>query len=265
LCSFVVGVGSSAAAAGEDELTEPLVGSASLLSAYATPFRIEPEAGQVAENGAESAKNESCSGGWVHIRSVWSQTPIGFLREDPSDIFDHHPFGFECFDGARAVQPQAGLRALGDPLALAREAERLAGKAHGQTVGPFHGRPVDSRDVAVVGDLGPVVREDLRGVLETVFGVVLAVPGDGAAEDLDGGHVETAVSGAEAAPAEPVGETVTGLSGARRGELRRDGRAGPHQVTRGAPSAFGEALGDVGRQGLVHRLSSSESMSNPVR
>ncbi|WP_241265593.1 hypothetical protein [Streptomyces boncukensis] len=56
--SFVVGVGSSIPREREDELAEPLMRSEDLRSPYACPFRIEPEAGQVAEYGAKSSKNE---------------------------------------------------------------------------------------------------------------------------------------------------------------------------------------------------------------
>lgn len=203
LCSFVVGVGSSWP--GEDEDALSLVGSADLRSLYDRPFRIEPEVGQVAEYGAKSAKNESCSCGWIQIRSAGSQTAISFLREEAADILDHHQSGLEGLDGAGDVEPEAGAGAVGDARSQTGEADVLAGEAGGEDVDGLDLIPVDGGDVAMVGDVGPVPVEDLRGVLVLVVGVVLAVPGDGSAEDGLDGHVEAAVARAEAADAGAAG------------------------------------------------------------
>ncbi len=67
----------------------------------------------------------------------------------------------------------------------------------------------------MVGDVGPVVGEDLRGVLVFVLAavlvrwLVLAVPGDGAAEHFLYGEVEAAVAGAEGADAGHRGCTAS--------------------------------------------------------
>ncbi|EMF31114.1 hypothetical protein H114_00757 [Streptomyces gancidicus BKS 13-15] len=91
LCSFVVGVGRSSPD-GEDELAEPLVRRPDLRSRKALPFRIEPEAGQVAEYNSECP----------HSRLTFSvsQAPragfhvaMGWGREDAAHIFDHHQLG----------------------------------------------------------------------------------------------------------------------------------------------------------------------------
>jgi hypothetical protein len=61
---------------------------------------------------------------------------------------------------------------IGFSLASPGVRERLARVAGGQDVHWFDDGPVDGGEVVEVGDVGPVVFEDLRGV-----GVVFGVPG----------------------------------------------------------------------------------------
>lgn len=192
---------------GEEEDTLALVASADLRRAYTRPFRIEPEAGQVREYGSECPQRRFTVG--------VSQTPragfhvaIGRRREETSDIFDHHQSGSEFFDGAGDVPPQAGAGALGQARAAPGEADVLAGEAGGEDVDRLDPREVEVREVPVVGDLGPVAGEDLRGVLVGVLAavlvrrLVLAVPGHRAAEHGLHGHVEAAVTGAQGTDAQ---------------------------------------------------------------
>jgi hypothetical protein len=72
--------------------------------------------------------------------------------------------------------------------------EGLAGVAAAEDVDGFDGGPVDGGDVAEVGDLRPVVGEDLVGA-----GVDVGDPCGGAAEHGLYGGVESAVAGADGA------------------------------------------------------------------
>jgi hypothetical protein len=186
------------------------MGSADLRRCHAHPFRIEPEGGQVSEYGSKSSKNPSCSGFFVQSLSAESQTTVSGRREEPFDIFDHHQLGSEDGYGVGHVQPQARAGSLDEASALAGGGHVGAREAAGEDVdGPVESadlEPVDAGDVAEVGHRGPVVGEDLRGVLRVlaavlVGGLVLGVPDDVAAEDSLDGHVEGACSGEQGADA----------------------------------------------------------------
>jgi hypothetical protein len=84
------------------------VGSADLRRGHAKPLRIEPDGGQVAENGSKSSKKPFCSGTFVQSLSVGFQTTVRFRGEEPLDIFDNHQSGSQYVDGAGHVVPQAG-------------------------------------------------------------------------------------------------------------------------------------------------------------
>jgi hypothetical protein len=96
----------------------------------------------------------------------------------------------------RDVVPEATARPFGDALALAGVTQVLAGESGGEDVDGLDGGPVGGGDVVVVGDVGPVVGEDQRGVA-----VVLAEPGGFGVEDGGDGELEAAVAGAEGADA----------------------------------------------------------------
>jgi hypothetical protein len=101
--------------------------------------------------------------------------------------------------------PQATAVAFLDAFAAAGVADVLAGESGGEHVDRLDLGPVDGGDVAVVGDIGPVVFEDASGVLVAVVGVVLAVPRDRAAEHVHDAQVEAAIAGAQAADAKSHG------------------------------------------------------------
>jgi hypothetical protein len=64
---------------------------------------------------------------------------------------------------------------------LAGQRKRLAGESGREDVHGLDRGPVDGGDVSVVRHAREAVVEDLCGVLVLVVGVVLGVPGDGAA------------------------------------------------------------------------------------
>jgi hypothetical protein len=183
-----------------------------------TPFRIEPEAGQVCEYGTECPQKRFRSG-VSHTPRAGFHVTVGRRGEEAADILDHHQLGSEFFDGPGHVQPQAGAGAFGEARAEAGQADVLARESGGEDVDGFDLVEVDGGEVAVVGDLGPVVGEDLRGVLVLVLaaflvrGLVLGVPGDGAAEHGLDGHVESAVAGTEGADTDAHRATAGTFSG----------------------------------------------------
>jgi hypothetical protein len=72
----------------------------------------------------------------------------------------------------------------------------LAGRAAGDDVDGFNGGPVDAGDVAVVGDVRPVVGEDAGGCLSVApLRVVLGEPSGFGAEYLVKGALDAAVAG----------------------------------------------------------------------
>lgn len=192
--SLVVGVGSRPR---DDENALTLVRGPDVGCTLHMPFRIEPEVGQVSEYGADSSKSVGVVGVIIQRRAVGSHPASGLGREKSTDIFDHYQSRAE--DGYRAgdVGPQARPRALGDACAQTGEGHVLAGESGRQDVDRLDRRPVDGRHVAMIGDVRPVVREDARGVLVLVVGVVLAVPCHGHAEEVAHGHVETAITRAQ--------------------------------------------------------------------
>jgi hypothetical protein len=189
---------------GEEEDALTLVGSTDIGRPDDLPFRIEPEAGQVCENGTECPQKRFITG-VSHTPRAGFHVTVGFRREEAADILDHHQSGSELFDGAGDVQPQAGAGAVREPGAEAGQADVLAGEPGGEDVDGLDLGEVDGGEVAVVGDRRPVVGEDAGGVLVLVLAavlvrrLVLGVPGDGAAEHPLYGDVESAVAGAQGA------------------------------------------------------------------
>ncbi len=191
---------------GEEDDTSTLVGSTNGGRSEHTPLRIEPEAGQVCENGTECPQKRFIAD-VSHTPRAGFHVTVGRRGEKAGDIFDHHQSGSEFGDGAGDMPPQAGAGALGEARAAPGEADVLAGEPGREDVNGLHVPEVDGGEVAVVGDVGPVVGEDLGGVLVGVLAavlvrrLVLGVPGDRAAEHLLYGHVESAVAGAQGADA----------------------------------------------------------------
>ncbi|GGY28118.1 hypothetical protein GCM10010326_22130 [Streptomyces xanthochromogenes] len=119
---------------------------------------------------------------------------MGLRREETRDIFDHHQSGLQDFKGAGDVQPQAGPGAGCDTGHEAGEREIGAREPGDSDIDGLSRGEVDGGQVAEVGHLGPVMREDRRGAR-----VDLGVPCDRPAEHLGHGHVEAAVPRAHAA------------------------------------------------------------------
>jgi hypothetical protein len=232
--SLVVGVGSRPR---DDENALALVRGPDVGCTLHVPFRIEPEVGQVSENGADSSKSVGSGGVFIQRRAVGSHTASGLGREKSTDIFDHYQSGAEYGYRAGDVGPQARPRALGDARAQTGEAHVLARETGRQHVdGAVQGEdrdPLNERDVAEVGHVGPVLREDARGVLVLVVGVVLGVPRHRSAEHVHDGHVEAAVTRAQGTDARAVLERE--LSGHVREPLG-DQLLGPVEGARHAAS-----------------------------
>ena len=83
----------------------------------------------------------------------------------PTDVLEHTERGPEDGDRVGHVGPQVAV--VVRALAAAGVTERLARIPPGEDVDRLDGGEVHGRDVAVVGDVGPVVREDARrGLVE---------------------------------------------------------------------------------------------------
>jgi hypothetical protein len=100
---------------------------------------------------------------------------------------------------------------VADPLAFAGGRYRLAGEACGQNVDRVDLGPVHGGDVAEVGHVRPVGRQDAGGV-----GVDLGEPGDFSAEHFVHGQVETAVSRAHRTDSHGDRSPVVDPGGRRR-------------------------------------------------
>jgi hypothetical protein len=119
---------------------------------------------------------------------------LGVGTEEAADILDHNQSGSQLADGVGELRPQPGAGFRADPAALTGGGHVLAREAAREHVYGLDGGPVDGGRVAVVGDAGVAVGEDLAGA-----GVDLGVPGDSAAEDGLHAPLEAAVA-AEQAP-----------------------------------------------------------------
>lgn len=166
---------------------------ADVLGSVHRPFRIEPEGGQVAEYGSESSKWPRF-GLRVHCPSIGSQTASGWCGQETADILDHDQSGGEDGNGACNMGPDAGSGAGCEPRPRTCGTHVLAGEAGGQDVDRFDLFPVHGRDVAVVGNVGPLVAKDARGLLSAVLRVVLAVPGDDSTDDGLDAEIQAAVA-----------------------------------------------------------------------
>ena len=105
----------------------------------------------------------------------------------PPDVLEDAQPGAHRGDRLSDVGPEVSV--VPNACTFAGVGERLARVPAGQDVDGLHLRPVHLGDVAQVGDVGPVVGEDLgRGFVE------LAEPCGLAAEDGLHTHVESAVA-----------------------------------------------------------------------
>jgi hypothetical protein len=88
VCSFVVGVGSSAP--GDEDDAFALVAGADFGSAYDLPFRMEPEAGQVAEYSSKCPQIGRSIVGFSHAPRAGFQVAMGTRGEETADILNDH-------------------------------------------------------------------------------------------------------------------------------------------------------------------------------
>lgn len=110
--------------------------------------------------------------------------------EQAADVLGDDPLGLQHVDRRRHLRPQARAGARCEAGSLADRGDVLAGEPAANHVDRRDLPPVDLRDVAKVGDSGPVMREHAgRG------GVELGEPGRASAEDVLDGEVEAAVAG----------------------------------------------------------------------
>lgn len=93
-----------ASGVGQDEESFPAMGSSGVVRAQTTPFRIEPQRGQIPEHTVESSSSESCD--VLHEHEAGS-----YLAHDPSEL-----------------SPEPGPLPV-DALSLAGVADVLAGEA----------------------------------------------------------------------------------------------------------------------------------------
>lgn len=108
------------------------------------PFRIEPEAGQVAQNSAE----EAASGP--------AMSRIG-TAEEAGDIFSHHPAGPSLANNAGELAPEVALVGAAEPLA--RKGVRLAGEAAAEHIHSGNSGGCDVSYVMKPPGVGPMLGE----------------------------------------------------------------------------------------------------------
>jgi len=160
--SLAVGVGRPAG----DEDPLALVGRADIGRSYAAPRSHVPDCGQVGEDVAESSNSESC------------------------DVLQQQQLGSKYANGIGDGGPDPAIVILSFPLPGV--ADRLAGEPSGEHVDRLDRAPVRTGDVADVRHARHAVREDQRG---TRIGV--GHPCRTGAQELGGGHVQSAVAGAQ--------------------------------------------------------------------
>jgi hypothetical protein len=164
-----VGVGQP----GEDEDPVALVGGADVGCSQATPLRIEPERGQVAENRSQAPSKET------------------------RDVLQHQVAGSKVANASGNLRPQPPRVVLGP--AGAGVGDGLAGEPGGHNGNWRDSGIVDLLKVAEVGDGGPPLGEHPGAV-----GVGLGLPGDPGAVVLKR-QVQPADAGAQA-PGSAAGE-----------------------------------------------------------
>jgi hypothetical protein len=146
----------------------------------AVPFRVIPDLGQPPEYVAHPS-----------ITEAWD-----VLHEDVS--------GSKCANGSKELRPEPPGIVLRESLSC--EADRLAWEPAGDEIDRLDGRPVDSGDVSVSGNIGPVVGEDVLAV-----GVPFDLPAA-----LPSGSLQSEVDAADAGEQASEGRHVTDRSPAAR-------------------------------------------------
>lgn len=155
------------------------------------PFRIEPDFGQVCENGSKCPHSRFRTGVSQAPRALF-HVAVGSLTEQLLNVLDHNQRRPQRGDGARHVVPEATPGALPHPGALAGAGDVLAREPGRQHVHRRYGGPVGLGDVPEVCHGGEPLAEDLRGAR-----IAVRHPGKLSAEDRLQGQVEAPVTGTE--------------------------------------------------------------------
>jgi len=152
------------------------------------PFRIEPDFGQVCENGSKCPHSRFSTGVSQAPRAGF-HVAIGSLTEQLLDVFDDHQrrpqFGYRAGD----EMPHTAPVALPEARPAPRTRDIGAGEPGGQHVHGLNRRPVRLADVSEVGHAGEVMGED-GGLVRVVVGH----PCELAAEHLMDGQVQAQVA-----------------------------------------------------------------------
>lgn len=155
----MLGVGNVLTYAQEND-AEALVRGAHVGSFDACPLRVIPAIGQVSQNGSECSQRR--------VVAVVSQTVrAGFhIAKGAGTEQSPHVLGYDVlraddFNSFGEMRPEPGSGPFAHSRAPTGQGYVLAGEPAGEDVHRFDGVPVDLRDVAVIGAVGPVVSEDL--------------------------------------------------------------------------------------------------------
>lgn len=123
-------------------------------SSKAAPVRVVPRFGQTGHDKSESGSKET-----------WD-----VLHDDDSRS--------KNANGAGELEPQSRASAVSESSAEASVGDVLAREATTEHVDGLNLSPVNGGDVSVVGDAGPVTREDLVARLLTRLGIELPNAGE---------------------------------------------------------------------------------------
>ena len=160
-----------------------------------SPPRVIPDAGKVTNDGIEAEGNM------------------------PPNIFQHNESRSKIANGNAHGGPQVSV--IFYPFSFARYRKWLARISSGENANRFNSGPDGSFYIAVVGNIRPVVGEDLRW-----RGVVLDVPCDRAAEGCNDAQIEAAIPGAQA----PDPHDASTICRSLRANLRRTEHASQRQL-----------------------------------
>lgn len=112
-------------------------------SANADPLRIEPEVGQISENGSECSEKRS-NASVSQIDLVGFQRAMGRGTRQSSHVLDHDERRPELGDRADDLGPETRAGPRRDPSAEPAVRDVLARETSGEHVARFHGGPVDA-------------------------------------------------------------------------------------------------------------------------
>lgn len=119
---------------------------------------------------------------------------MGFGTEESSHVLDDHISRADLADAVGHEVPEAGAGVGSESCAPAREADICTRESAREDVDGLDGIPVDLGDVAEVGNVRPVMLEDLAGA-----GFDLTEPSRLRPEHLGHGHAKSVVAAEQAA------------------------------------------------------------------